>query len=69
MTPTELAAAAGISVPYASQILSTNPKQRRDPSRAMAFQIYDRTGLRFGPLVNLTAHDIETLRHLEAKAA
>ncbi len=65
MTPTQLSIGAKISVPFASQVLSG----QRAPSRAMAFQIYDATGLQFGPLVNLTPNEIETVRRLDAKAA
>lgn len=64
-TPTELAAKAQISVPYASQILSG---ERKCTSLAMAFRIYDASGLQFGPLLNLTAHDIEAMRRLVEKA-
>ena len=64
MTPTELATAACISVPYASQVL----RSQRTPSLQMAFQIYDKTGKQFGPLANLTARDIETQRRLIEKA-
>ena len=64
MSPTELARAANISVPYASQVL----RGIRAPSIHMAFQIYDRTALRFGLLANLTPRDIETQRRLTEKA-
>lgn len=65
MTPTELAEKAGISVPYASQLLSG---ERKGSSLAMAFKIYDAAGLQFGPLSNLTAKDIEAMRKLVEKA-
>jgi plasmid maintenance system antidote protein VapI len=65
MSPTELSAAAGISVPFASQILSG----KRKPSRPMAVQIFRRTGQKFGPLSNLTDREIDQLERLDAKAA
>lgn len=65
MTPTELADKAGISVPYASQLLSG---ERKGASLSMAFKIYDATGLQFGPLANLTPKDVEAMRKLVEKA-
>lgn len=65
LTPTELAEKAGISIPYASQLLSG---ERKGSSLSMAYRIYDATGLQFGPLVNLTATDIEAMRKLVEKA-
>jgi transcriptional regulator with XRE-family HTH domain len=58
MTPTELAQAAGISVPYASQVLSGE----RGASLPMAFKIYDATGLQFGILKGLQKETVEQLR-------
>ena len=66
MTPTELAAKASISVPYASQLLTG---QRKSTSLRMALQIYDAAGLQFGPLVNLSPRDITAMRKLIEKAA
>lgn len=65
MNYTELAAATGISIPYANQIVNGE----RKPSRAMAFLIYDKTGERFGHLSNLTDREIELQRQLDSKAA
>lgn len=65
MTPTQLAKATGLSVPYASQLLSG----RRAPSRQAAFVIYDKVGLQMGDLTNLSDKEIETLRRIEARAA
>jgi transcriptional regulator with XRE-family HTH domain len=62
MTPTDLAKIAEISVPYASQLLSDNMFQRRNPSLGLALKIYDRTGLQLGPLTGLTPDEIEPLR-------
>ena len=58
MTPTELATAADISVPYASQLLSG---ARPDCSLGMALKIYSATGLQFGFLKDLTVEQIEPL--------
>jgi hypothetical protein len=67
MTPTQLSKAVGISVPFASQLLSDPPK--RNPSLEKAFQIYDLTGLQLGALANLTAKEIEMQRRLAEKQA
>lgn len=58
MTPTELSKAAGISVPYASQLLSGE----RGASLGVALSIYDKTGLQFGILKDLPKETIEQLR-------
>lgn len=58
LSPTELADRAGISVPYASQVL----RGKRVPTYGMALQIYDKTGLQFGILAGLTPEEIEPLR-------
>jgi hypothetical protein len=53
---------------YATQILSDDPEQRREPSRGTALKIFDRTGLQFGFLSNLSAEDAATMLELEKKA-
>jgi transcriptional regulator with XRE-family HTH domain len=58
ITPTELAERAGISVPYASQVLSG----QRGASLGMAFKIYDSTGLQLGILKGLSEETVEELR-------
>jgi len=63
MTPTELSERAGISVPYASQLLSG---AREGCSLATALKIYDATGLQFGILIGLTPEEIEPLRRKAA---
>lgn len=68
MSPTDLSQAAGISVPYASQLLSDDPKQRRAPSRDMALKIYEATGVQLGFLSNLSPADAATMLELEKKA-
>ena len=62
----ELAESAGISEPYACQLLSDDPEQKREPSLKMAIQIYDKTGLQFGILKTLTPEQIEPLRKAAA---
>lgn len=66
MTPTELAQATGISVPYASQLLSDDMLKRRQPSLQMALRIYDKTGLQLGFLRGLSKEEIEPLRRKAA---
>ena len=58
MTPTELSSAVGISVSYASMILS----DRRQPSLSRALSIYDKTGLLFGPIKGKSPSEIEGAR-------
>ncbi|QDC37073.1 helix-turn-helix domain-containing protein [Sphingobium fuliginis] len=65
LTPTSLSNAAGISVPYASQILAG----KRQPSREIAFAIFKATGKKFGHLAALSDRDARALARLEAKAA
>lgn len=57
-TPTKFAEAAGISIPYASQLLSG----KRVPSQTLAIQIFRRTGRKFGPIASLSD---EVIGHLE----
>lgn len=61
-TPTSFAAAAGISVPYASQILSGV----RTPSQALAISIFRRTGRKFGPIANMSDELIDELARSQA---
>ena len=60
ITPTRLAQEVGISVPYASQLLSG----ARPISTEMALRIFDATGEKIGPFVGLTAAEIRTARKL-----
>lgn len=69
MTPTDLSKAAGISVPYASQLLSTKDDQRREPSQSLAIHIFRKTGLKFGPVAKLTDEEIDLLERLQERAA
>jgi len=59
MTPTELSDKSGISLGYASMLLSG---ERLSCSLEIAFKIYDATGLQFGILKDLTPDQIEPLR-------
>lgn len=61
VTPTELSRSTGISLPYASQVLSG----ARTPSRATAIRIWRRTGLKLGPIRLATDADLEVLERLE----
>lgn len=61
LTPTKLSQAVGISVPYASQLLSTDPEQKRTPSLALAVRIAKATGHRFGPVQDLSEREIDVL--------
>lgn len=57
LTPTRLAAALSISVPYASQLLSG----KRDLPREMAVRIFQATGHKLGPIADATNGQIKTL--------
>jgi len=61
LTPTAMANRVGISVPYASQLLSG----RRVPSRALAVRIWRGTGQKLGPLTHVEDADIEALERIE----
>ena len=65
MTPTELSEAAGISLSHATKILGGD----RKPSPAVAFAIYDTTGLQFGILKGLDRATIERIRDAQRQAA
>lgn len=61
MTPTELHRAAGISVPYASQIISG----ARDPSRSLAIHIYRKTGWKHSTIEMLTDEQLGVLEAVD----
>lgn len=65
LTPTAMASRVGISVPYASQLLSG----RRTPSRALAVRIWRGTGQKLGPLAHVADADIEVLERIENATA
>jgi transcriptional regulator with XRE-family HTH domain len=56
--PTDLAEKLGISVPYASQLLSG----ARPPSLPLALDYFAKSGVKLGPLVSKTDEQIEILR-------
>lgn len=60
--PTDLAAKLSVSVAYASQLLSG----ARVPSLELALRLFDRAGVKLGPLVGATDEEIATLRKLAA---
>jgi len=61
LTPTRLSAATGISLPYASQIISG----KRAPSRPLAIRLYRMTGRKFGPIAHLSEDDIAVLERID----
>ena len=63
-TPTELARVAGISMPYASQILSGD----RVPARPLAIRIFRATGWKPPNIANLSDDQIAMLETIEAAA-
>ena len=65
LTPTELADRAGISLPYASQILSGT----RPPSLPLAINIFRKTGRKFGPIARASDEEIDVLERVQDRAA
>lgn len=65
ITPTALAEAAQISVPYASQIISG----KRSPSLSMALRILHRTGWRHPLLEGFSAAQIKAIGEIDARKA
>lgn len=57
LTPTKLSQAIGVSVPYASQLLSGE----RTPPVPTAIRIYRATHLKMGPIANATDDEIDVL--------
>lgn len=68
LTPTKLAKAVGISVPYASQLLNDNPAERRTPSHALAIRIFRATGHRLGPIADASDAEIAILERFQGAA-
>lgn len=60
-SPTALADAIGISVPYASQIIGGT----RQPARPLAIHIFRRTGWRHDSIAGLTDEQIAMLEAIE----
>lgn len=59
--PTEFAATTGLSVPYASQILSG----KRSPSRSLAIHIFRKTGWRHEVIAGLSDDELALLERIE----
>ncbi len=60
--PTDLAETLGISVAYASQLLSGV----RIPSIPLAIRFFDKSGVKLGPLADADIDQIATLRKFAA---
>lgn len=58
---TDFAAKAGISISYASQLLSDDPTKRRYPTVEMAIMIYRKTGTKLGILSGASSAEIKTV--------
>ncbi len=63
-SPTKLAKALDISVPYASQLLSGV----RPADLTMAARVYAATGYRIGPLENATPDELAAIERFGAAA-
>ena len=61
ITPTKLSEAAGISVPYAWQIMNG----KRAPSRPLAIHILRKTGWRHDLIADLSDEQIAMLEQIE----
>lgn len=71
LTPTALAKAVDISVPYAWQLLNPGADGKpRTPSVALAIRIYRATGntLRLGPISDATEAEIAILERFQGAA-
>lgn len=64
LTPTKLSQAVGVSVPYASQILSGE----RTPPVSTAIRIFRATGHRLGALETATDEEIDVLERFQGAA-
>lgn len=60
--PTDLAKTLDVSVAYASQLLSG----ARVPSIPLALRIYDKAGVKLGPLASATDEAIDAVRQMAA---
>jgi hypothetical protein len=69
LTPTKLARAAGISVPYASQLLKKPGSDgSRTASLQMAIKIFRATGHKLAPIADATEEEIATLERFQGAA-
>jgi DNA-binding transcriptional regulator YdaS (Cro superfamily) len=64
LKPTALAKAIGVSVPYASQLLSGT----RTPPVPTAISIFRKTGLKLGPIAQATPEEIDVLERFQGAA-
>jgi transcriptional regulator with XRE-family HTH domain len=64
-SPTGFAAKVGISVSYASEILTGT----RQPSQRLAVRIFRTTGRKFGPILGLSDADIAAVDRIEQARA
>jgi plasmid maintenance system antidote protein VapI len=64
LTPTGLAKAIGISVPYASQVLNGV----KTPTQAMAIRIFRATGHKLAPIACATDDEIGVLERFQSVA-
>lgn len=64
LTPTSLSKTLGISISYASLILSGQREMPRD----MAIRLYRATGMKCGPVTGATDAEIETLANFPDRA-
>jgi hypothetical protein len=62
--PTELASLLAISVPYASQLLSS----ARPWPRTLAIAAYRKTGVKLGPIADASDADIDVLERFETRS-
>lgn len=60
ITPTKLSEAAGISVPYASQII----RGEREPSPDIAVRIFRTIGIKFPPIAHLDNAEIDAVEKM-----
>lgn len=63
-SPSKLAAEIGISVPYASQLLSGD----RTPPVPMAIKVFRAIGVKLGPIANASDDEIATLERFQGAA-
>lgn len=63
--PSELAKEAGISVPFASQVISGV----KPLPRSLAIRIYRWKGLKLGPIAQATSEEIAVLERFDGRAA
>lgn len=65
---TDFAAKAGISISYASQLLSKDLSKRRVPTVEMALMIYKKTGVKLGLLSAATDTEARSVIRMAERA-